>query len=357
MSERIQQRGRRAGAVPKRWLALIPLIAAVVVLLVLRPHQSTESAADNSRTVAVIEPPAVDKKGFESQVAEKIRDARAAVLWNPLSAAHWGRLGMIFDAHNLVEEAVICYRQAEALDSSDFRWPYMAAISMPDSDPEPVIDLLRRARQLRPDYAPINLRLGNWLLLADRTEAAAVAFERALVIDRRSSHAMLGLGRIAALHEDADAARVYLERAAGIRPNHREVHAALAQVYRALELSDLAGAAAQRAAMLPGKTRIADPARTEVFFEGVNGDQLAEQGRRLLQGRRYEAAIHKLSRSLKARPDNAVAHMNLGLAYLSVGQPQSAVRELEEAVRLAPHLKGAQQALELAATQLEGSAP
>jgi serine/threonine-protein kinase len=60
----------------------------------------------------------------------------------------------------------------------------------------------------------------------------------------------------------------------------------------------------------------------------------ADKGMILYRGRRYDEAIRQYRQTLELDPDFAVAHDMLGSVYLAQGRPDSAVAELETAVRL-----------------------
>ena len=58
-------------------------------------------------------------------------------MWDPLgstrlkaprSAGAVGRLGMVFQAHDLHAEALACYHRASELDPEALRWTYLQAL-------------------------------------------------------------------------------------------------------------------------------------------------------------------------------------------------------------------------------------
>ncbi|MEO1366902.1 MAG: hypothetical protein AAFX50_06965, partial [Acidobacteriota bacterium] len=68
--------------------------------------------------------PDPDLRDMEAQVAARFGTTRAAILEDPQSAAAWGEFARVAHAHELWEEALVAYEEAQRLDPSDERWPY-----------------------------------------------------------------------------------------------------------------------------------------------------------------------------------------------------------------------------------------
>ena len=87
---------------------------------------------------------------------------------------------MAYDINGYREEAIATYQQAESLDPTDFRWPYLSAhLIAEDGDYGRALDILDRALAVDADYAPAWLWRGAWLLKSDRAREALDAFGRA----------------------------------------------------------------------------------------------------------------------------------------------------------------------------------
>ncbi len=318
------------------------------------------SGCQNSRppVPAVTAPPMpATMEGFEPYVIEKIKTGRKAVLDHPESAQLWGELGMIYDVHDLVEPAVTCYREAQRRNPNDFRWPYMTSICRPDASVKERANDLERAVQLRPHYAPAQIRLARVLLETDDRERARQLFERAANEPTVVSHAKLGLARLAIEDQDWKKAKQWLDQAIAANPRHREAHVAMARVQHELGNTQAAQRSAEMAQSMRGRTPIRDPARTEVMFQGASAAQMAMQGNRLrAQGKPREAII-RLKKSIEVQPKNAMAHFDLGLAEIALGNWQVGIRELQAAVQLDPQLKPAADALQWAQSQRPDTTP
>ena len=106
------------------------------------------------------------------EVATAVEQARETVVRTPRSAAAWGELAMLFDAHDQLPEAQQCYRQARELDASDPRWPYLLACLLAGSDPAAAEPLFRTAAKNSTQPEP-NLRLAAMLRDRGQPEEAA----------------------------------------------------------------------------------------------------------------------------------------------------------------------------------------
>ena len=55
----------------------------------------------------------------------------------------------------------------------------------------------------------------------------------------------------------------------------------------------------------------------------------------MYHSRRYEDALEQYKKNVELFPDNATAHLGLGLTYVEIGKHEEAIVELEKAVALA----------------------
>lgn len=281
-------------------------------------------------------PPDPDTSQYERPVAEKIRGEREAVLADPGSAEAWGRLGMTFDAHHLVDQAAACYAEAERLEPENWLWPYMRAVVRFDAPPDEVLGPLLRAHEIEPDIAPLNLRIGLQLLRLDRAEHAERYFRRAHELAPDDAAPLLGLARVALRFGEPEDARIHLERARELSPDHRDIQVLLARVYQQLGRPEQAREAAARATRTMNDTGIVDPLGMDVFEQGVSSFHLGVRGHELLRRGEYAEAIEKLQASIDLNPHDVEVRADLGRALLLGGEVDAGRRELERANRLRP---------------------
>ncbi len=254
-------------------------------------------------------------------------------------------------------------------------------------------DLVRRAVDLRPDDAALQLNLGNALKALGQLEAAVERFRNALTLSPAFALAHYNLGNAYAVlgrHEDAmfsfgHAVRLqpgdasshnnlgnayhalgrYTEavdsfrRALKIRPGHAGAHNNLGMSLNAL--GDTEGALAQFRAALDVQPRFVAAhfnyantldatgrhAQAVAAFEAALALQprftpaLFGLGNALVALGRHEAAVSPLEHVIGLDPKFSLAWLALGTAHHALGRHEAAVRAFDEALRVRPDLAAA----------------
>jgi tetratricopeptide (TPR) repeat protein len=296
---------------------------------------SHPSAAD----VAIIEPPAVNLSGIDPAVIRAIEQARAAVKESPRSPQAWGVLGNTLLAHEFHIPGSVCLAQAERLDPTSARWPYLegAALAVADPpDPIAAIEAFQRAVALggdRPDT--LRLRLGEALLGQDRLDEAEQQFQRILRLEPGNARAHLGLARVAGQRGNAQESERQLQHAL------TDPHAKKASRLLMLEVQQRLGKEpaaeeAQTVAALPQ-----DPPWPDLYWEeasslrvGMKAGLYRAEGL-LRQGRTAEA-IPLLQRTAKDYPDSYYVWLTLGRTLTKQRNLKAAEQTLRTALKLAP---------------------
>lgn len=266
----------------------------------------------------------------------------------------YGLTGQIYHAYSLNSAARECYLNASRLAPEDFRWVYLLGkLSEREGGVQEAIDYYDATRQLRPDYLPVFISLGNIYLQLNRLSEAEENFKRAIEINENVAAAQYGLGQAALSKRSyADAAR-YLEKALALSPESNRLHYALAMAYRGLGKLDQA----QSQLALSGTVgvRVTDPLLDEL--QGlIKGARLhLIRGRTALEARRFSEAADQFRKAVAAQPDSLPAHFNLGAALSQTGDLPGAIAEFEESLRLDPNHPNAHYNLGILLVQLNRS--
>ncbi len=283
----------------------------------------------------LVAPPLPDLTGVEAPVAAKLRAARRYVELNPDSAHAWGVLAMNLDVHGFKDEAGGSYQSAAALDPDELRWPYLGAILLAERGAVEAVEWFERARRLRPDYAPLLVRLGQAQAAAGRVQAAREAFSAAATADPGLSHAYLGLGRIALSLGDLEACKRQAQKAVKVSPRHGEAHGLLAEVYRRLGSGEEAERELKVMHLLPRVSRLPDPVYTSLVAEGVSSYWFRQRGRAHLERGDFERAAQEFRQGL-SHGELPELHNELGFALQGQGLFEEAIEHHQAALRLRP---------------------
>lgn len=292
---------------------------AALLLLVAALH-----ACDRSSPPATIPDPTT--ADMQAPVADLIGEARSAVVTEPDSAAAWGRLGMVLDAHHLYDDAAVCYERAHALDPAEFRWAYFLPIVLHHggASAETIVRQLANAAQTEPGHAPLYARLGETLARFGRLSEARDAYTKAIELAPQYPIAHRGLGQVALATGDAVAALDHLERAIALQDGDRGAYAALAQACRQLGLADRARSAAAQSAQLPDLYTYLDRIRAEVGSLGVSTTVLVDRARFRMSTGQWDLALQDLRIAERATPDDEWVQRQLARALRELGDPQQA---------------------------------
>ncbi len=309
---------------------IVGLAAAVAIVLVIVPAPRPP--------LPPLDPPDPPTAGLEPAVAARIRERRAAVLAQPDSADAWGRLGIVFDVHDLFGPALACYTRAGLLDPGAFRWPYLLGRVSLVGDQRAGIAAFERALAIRDDYPTLYERLGSGYLALDELDRAEASFARAAELDPGLARAHLGLGRVALQRDDAAGALAHLETAVEHGASSGELEALLAEANRRLGKPAAAARHLARAAEGVKFEPLPDPVHSELAWEeGVSLRWHEVRGEQHRRSGRLDLAIAEWEAAARGNPDSVRAHSNLGLLYSQAGRPGDAIREFTRVVELDPN--------------------
>ena len=332
-------RGRAARPRARRWLPLGLVVAGLAVIAALRflPGGGEDRPVPGTAAMTDLpEVPAFDPAEMEPQVIRALEEARAAAVASRNSADAWGRYGIVLDAHDLHEPAVICYRAARALEPGRPDWPYLLARSLEivGAPPEEYLPLFDETLALRPAYAPAHARYGEALLRAGRSEEAEACFERALALDPELAVAHRDLGRARLAAGDAEAARISLQRAVELHPEDGAAWGFLAQALARTGERAAAREAQTRSRSLEAEHVFDDPILARVGDAGMAADQCLRRANTRLASGDPVSAVRDLEIARAVHPDDEYVRALLGGAYSLTGRPADAIAEFERALEI-----------------------
>jgi tetratricopeptide (TPR) repeat protein len=279
--------------------------------------------------------PEADISGTERVAQESISETRerlAGLLADAGTdtanlAAGYGKLAALYQLVNINSAAALCWEDARILQPDEFRWSYYAGyLALLNGQTETALTLLQRAGELKPDYAPLNLRLGQLWLDTDQLDKAQQALDKAAAEPGLRAAALYYLGQLDLLKRDYQAAVNHLTEALSIDPQASGVHYPLAQAYRHLGKEELARE--QLSQFVSKRPDADDPLVAEL--ESVLQTSRRDFGRGLkaIMDRDYKAAIASLEKGLEVDPDNLAARVSYARALYLGGQTDAAEAQL-----------------------------
>ena len=275
--------------------------------------------------------PDPDTSQMQTPVAGLIRESREAVLDDPGSAAAWGRLGAVLDAHDMDGPAATCYRHARTLDPAEFRWVYFLAIvgDVLGAPAQESVELLGDAATLNPTYPPVKARMADILARAGRWPEAQSVYEQALLLAPDYPIARRGLGQVLLAQGDAAGAVAHLEHAARLRDGDRSTYAALAQAYGQRGRHDEARVAAVQSREMSSRISYRDSIRGEhVGNLGTSSTAVMSRARFMMANNHWDRALADLKLAEEMLPDDAWVQYQLGKVYRQLGNNDLAEQHL-----------------------------
>ena len=198
------------------------------------------------------------RKQIEDQQAKLQRLRSQASTPAGQLATAYGKLGMLYHTYRMFDAAEVCYRNAQMLAPTIYRWPhYLGFLRRTQKAPKEAIAAFEQALRLRPNAVPALTYLGQLYLETNQPQRADDLFARALAVDPAAAAALVGLGEVAMARHDYASAVDQFERALKLQPDATAIHYSLAMAYRGK--GDMDRAKAHLAKRGEEIARIADP--------------------------------------------------------------------------------------------------
>ncbi len=281
--------------------------------------------------------PEIQTNHMEAAVAQLIDTTRARLEKNLNSAEAWGRLGMVSHAHGLLQPAIVCYQQAAKQDSTDYRWPYLAATALRNSNRTDAIAYYAEALKLKSNDHVLAVTYADTLIRNGRYKDAQVLYKAALPINEAQSFALIGLARIAYIDNDLVAAQTHLQNARQIDPNDREIYTLLAQVHMGLGNEEAAKESEWLARTYPHAKVLDAPIIEAMHSFAETADAFVARGKRKTELGDYRGAESAFRQVLARRPGLAFDYGNLANVLARQGLYAEALDYFERGLKINPN--------------------
>ena len=312
---------------PRSWRAWV-VFGAMIMLLAAASRYLWRATAPT--------PPMVDTAGFDPAVTEAIRLTRAAVVAHPRSAVAWGRLGMVFFAHDLRAPAADCLRVAEQMAPRDARWPYLLGHALRLDQPMRAVEAFTRAAALAPRDVHARLRAGETLLDLDRPSEARNHFSDVLRLEPGNPAAALGLAKVAMAAQQWEAAHAALDRATADPSTAKPALRMLVLVQQRLGDATAARATARRIEAMRDDRAVADPLLDEARSFKTGEKAWLDRVDQLNAAARFPDTLPILEKLAQDYPNSARVWLYLGTARSRMGDKKKAESAYRRSLELSP---------------------
>ena len=314
----------------KRVLAAAAILALAVGLFYLLNPRSAQ-------------PPAIPAEVTDLSVSAAISKARDDVLANPQSGSAWGELGLVFRAHDYIEESLVCFVEAARLEPAKPTWPYLIGLGLLEPKPNEAVPYFETAYQIAaaPDEkSAARLRLAELYLDRGRTDEAIALFNEELQRDPSNVRAHYWLGARALQMDNPAAAVEHLTITAAGPFGRKNASALLANAYRRLGKDVDANRAAADSAGHVGPLFWPDPFVMAYMGRGTGRSTMVQQASSSFNAGQQGEALSILEKMAAIYPDIQTLTV-YGDALSQSGQPSQAEEVLRRAVKLDPNYSGA----------------
>ena len=280
-------------------------------------------------------PPKVASEELDPELAQAIEQARQKIQADPYTASHWGDLGKLLRASQLLPEAAACFAEAEKLDPQKPSWPYLQgeALRMVDLDAA-VTPLRRAAERMDPaDTIAPSLRLAEVLLAQGHNEEAETRLRQALTSEPDNPTVHYNLGILALERGDLSVSLTHLQRGEHSPFTQRKVCSQLAAIYKRIGKPEQAERYSRKADTLPVDSNWIDPFLTDVVVVGRPA-RFQQIHQMQIRGD-YRNAAEQLSALIQEQPEYR-AYVALAEVLEKLGDFDRAEQALRAGIALEP---------------------
>ena len=317
-----------------------------------QPQPGTDPVANPAAASQLVAIPAADLSGLDTNTARAIQQAReqlgglldakpasSNLAPNPAPlAAAYARLAALYQHAAIDGAAATAWRNAATLQPDDYRWRYYQGWQALNNGQIPLaLEAFEQARERKPDYAPLQLRLGQAWLADNQSDRAEAALQQAAEQPGLRAAALYYLAQGALLRRDYALALQQLEEARQLAPDAAGLHYPLAQALRGLGQREQAR---RHLALVPPGKPAAPPADDPLVAELAQVVESAQpdfnNAMQAVRKRDYPTALEHFAAGLEIAPDNHHARNSYARALWLAGERQPAQQQLRQVLEQQP---------------------
>ncbi len=250
-------------------------------------------------------------------------------------------LSRLYHANGYFDEAILCYRGLLQVEPDNPIWPHrLAAIYAKFGQLERALPPLEKTVNLKRDYTPAWIRLGNAYLKLNKAEDAERSFQKALENQSKNSHALFGLARVRSVEGNWNSVVSLLETSRRESQVNLGIDL-LVTAYEKLGQATKANSIRAQAKALSNHNELPDPWISELNDLCFDDYQLALAGGTAKYAGDISTAIRRLKQAIKLAPENGRHPIQLGLIYKESNQLEDAMDYFNQSIKIDPTLPDA----------------
>ncbi len=276
------------------------------------------------------------KSSLPSILQQKVESARIQLSRVPKGttaadlSAVYGKIGMLYQAGNQSEIAILNYAHAHKLNNKEPKWMYLLAyLLQQQGEIDKSYSLYRKAFDNNDSYVPTLLRIAQLSLESQNYDESKRLYEKLSAIPNYEAVAAEGLGQIALKQGNYDAAIDYFQDVLRRQPGANRNYYYIAQAHKKKGDKTLAKSALQKRGEV--SAGYPDPLLSYVNGLYATGQQYLEKGIQQVKSGNYQKALDTFNKGIEVEPDNLTLKTALGRALEYLGKEQQA-QELYKSV-------------------------
>ena len=247
----------------------------------------------------------------------------------------YAKLGEVYQAHQMLNPAEVCYKNALILKNNRFQTQYLLAkIYQSRGEIDKAEAAFIKAKDISPNFTPLWWNLGELNFQKNEFEKSRAYFQKLTEENSESPAGWHGLARVAMSMGELVKAVSLFEKTLEILPGADRVHYSLATAHRRLGNMDKAKMHMKQAGKIG--VRMKDPI-LEYLEQLVESERIhIIRGRFAFNAGAYEGAVAEFQKAVEANPASTIAKVNLGTALGLLGKTEAAMEQYRQVLELAP---------------------
>ena len=243
-------------------------------------------------------------------------------------AEAWGKLGMLLQAQNLYESAIVAYGPAAGA-SGNPRWFYLRAVcNIELGHLDRAVRDLNQVVLKQPNIAVVWYRLGEAELRRGSLKEAGIALEQALSLDENDAAIRVAYADLLNELGQNEKALEHLLVAAQIEPDAGQIAYRVASTYRRLgDRMNQQTWLEKRNELAP---TVADPLLVEVGQYSLSANFFALAGQRAWTRGQFLDALEAYHNAVRLDPSRAVFKLDLAHMLVQLGRTEESMVQVQE---------------------------